>query len=182
VKVFDMNSLVFLWFLLLAGIFAAPELVAIDDQGDFLVRNTARLAILYWAIAAALMLRDAPARRFWALACAAFLAHVAVSFEFAHHWSHAAAFDHVKQASGYGEGIFVSYFFTLVWCADAVWWCAGPASYSERPRWIGWSVHLFMMFIIINGTVVFESGVIRWVSAAVLSALGLLWVRKFLGT
>jgi hypothetical protein len=167
-----------LWFVLLAGIFAAPEVVTLENRGDFLIRNTARIALLYWVIAVVIMLRAGPARRFWVLACAAFLIHVAVSFEFAHHWSHAAAFDHVKQASGHGEGVFVSYLFTLVWFADALWWCAWPSSYEKRPAWIDWSIHAFMVFIIINGTVIFESGAIRWVSAAMLPALGLLWLQR----
>jgi len=172
-------ALILLWFLLLGCIFAAPCALSWADPGDFLVRNTIRLSLLYWLIAVQLMLQNDPfARPCWIMACAAYLVHVGVSFEHAHHWSHGAAFRHVEEASGYGAGIFVSYFFTLLWTLDAAWWWASPKSYESRPLWLGWAIHGFMIFIIINGTMIFENGAIRWVSAVALFALGLFWARN----
>jgi hypothetical protein len=161
------------WALILAGILVAPDFVPLSDRSDFLIRNTVRLALVYWAIAVALMIRSlsSTARLAWTLGCTAYLVHVAMAFEYAHHWSHREAFRHVEAVSGYGEGIFVSYLFTLVWVADVLWWWTDAKGYRQRPRWIGWAVHGFMVFVIVNATVVFEIGPTRWVGAAVLLAL-----------
>ncbi len=31
----------------------------------------------------------------------------------------------------------MSYFFTLLWAADAAWWVADPAGYANRAKWLG---------------------------------------------
>jgi hypothetical protein len=167
--------LIALWALALGGILIAPEFVPLSDRGDFLIRNTVRLALVYWAVAVALMIRSlsSTARLAWTLGCAAYLVHVGLAFEYAHHWSHGEAFRHVEVVSGYGEGIFVSYLFTLVWSVDVLWWWMDAKGYRQRPRWIGWTVHGFMVFVIVNATVIFESGPTRWVGVGVLTSLGL---------
>ena len=168
-----------LWLLLEMSVIVAPQVMSVNDPGDFLVRSTARLAVAFWAVAAVLMIhRYSGARLIWSLACAAYLIHVATAFEYAHHWSHAAAFQHVKDSSGVGEGIFVSYFFTALWTFDACWRWLSRCSYEARPCWLGWAIHGFMVFIIVNGTVIYEDGVIRWVSAVVLTSLTILLVRS----
>jgi len=173
------SAIIVLWFPLMAAVLAAPSLFALEQPGDFLIRNTVRVSLIYWAVAVVLMMRRDPfARVYWSLACAAYIVHVVVSFEHVHRWSHAAAFAHVKAASGYGEGIFVSYFFTLLWCVDALFWWVAPRRYETRPAWVCWSIHGFMLFIIINGTVIFENGAIRWISVAVFAALLGIWLKS----
>jgi hypothetical protein len=172
--------LVFVWATCLVGILLLPQSIVPDDDGDVLIRNTVRLALAFWTIAVALMLtepRFAPAsdaRLAWTLACGAYLIHVGVAFECAHRWSHFAAFEHVKEVGGLGEGIYVNYFFTLLWTADAIWWWVDSNGYRNRPRWLGWAIHGFMVFMIVNGVVIFENGPIRWIGGAVL--LGLAWL------
>jgi len=39
-------------------------------------------------------------------------------------------------------------------------------------------LHAFMVFIIFNGTVVYETGFVRWAGVALLTILGILWIRK----
>ena len=148
------------WALALGAVLLAPNWLALRDPGDFCIRNTVRLALIYWSIAAALMLRSlsSTARLAWTLGCVAFLVHVAMAFEHAHHWSHVEAFRHVETVSGYGEGIFVSYMLTIVWTVDVLWWWLKMRRYLHRQRWVGWMVHGFMVFVIINETVVFENG------------------------
>jgi hypothetical protein len=86
---------------------------------------------------------------------------------------------HVQDVSGFGPGIFVSYLFTLVWSIDVLWWMIQPASYSRRPAWIGRVLHAFMVFVIFNATVVYESGFIRWSGIALFLVLGVcLWFRR----
>jgi hypothetical protein len=170
--------LVAVWVLGLGSTFTLPHLIALTDRGDFLIRNTVRLALLYWAIAVMQMLRprsrsDSEPRLAWTLGCIAYLIHVGMAFHYAHHWSHAEAFNHVQQVGSVGAGIFVSYFFTLLWTLDVIWWWLNPNRYENRARWISWSIHGFLVFMIVNGAIIFESGAIRWVGAAVL--LGLVW-------
>src|SRR5207244_1221257 len=98
----------------------------------------------------------------WGLVC--FLVHVAAAFHYDHHWSHAEAFEHTRQVSGVGEGIYFSYLFALVWSADATYWWLLPANFATRSNWIDRLLHGFMLFMVVNGTVVFASGPIRWIS------------------
>jgi hypothetical protein len=168
---------VFLWALVVGAMLAIPELIPLADPGDFLVRTTARLAVLGWVVAVVLLIRRNPAARLgWTLACAGFLVHVATAFACAHHWSHAAAYRHVEAVSGFGPGIFVSYAFTLLWATDVIWWWIAPQAFKGRPRWVGWSLHGFMAFIVFNGTIVYEGGVTRWASLAMFLILGILWL------
>jgi len=164
------------WAVLLAAAFLAPRLLPDDDPADVVTRQTARVAVLFWALAAgAIMLRRRELARWaWVLGAAAFCVHVATAFDRVHGWSHAAAVRHVEAVSGFGPGLFVSYAFTLVWVTDAVWWAAAPASYHARPAPLDRAVHAFVAFVVFNGTVVYESGFIRWTGVVVFVVLGVL--------
>jgi hypothetical protein len=76
--------------------------------------------------------------------------------------------------SGVGEGLYVSYLFTAVWLADVAWWWLWPESYAGRSAWIGRLTHGFMLFVAFNGTVVYETGAIRY--AGLVASAGLLIV------
>jgi hypothetical protein len=155
------------------------------------VVSTAWVSFALWAGAVGLMIpataaewrpgvtRYRVARWAWVLGAAMFLVHFLVAFHFAHRWRHANAFEHVNVTAGFGPGIFVSYTFTALWLADAVWWVLAPAGYAGRSRWVGWAVHAFMAFITFNGTVVYVHGWIRWMAVGVFVALGaaLVWRR-----
>ena len=162
------------WAVLLASAFTFST----DDRADFATRQTARVAVLYWAIAVGSMLAFASptqtSRWFWSLGAMAFAVHVATAFATIHLWSHESAFAHVESVSGFGPGIFVSYAFTAIWMADAGWWWIDPSSYEARPRRWTIALHSFMAFIIFNGTVVYEVGWVRWASALVFGVLGVL--------
>jgi hypothetical protein len=175
------------WGVLLAGVLAWPALGMTSDPGDTLIRYTIRLSLAYYALATGLMLflapaewdgfgRGALARWSWTLAWATYVIHVAVAFHFYHHWSHADAFRHTEEVSGFGPGIYVSHLFTLLWTCDVAWWWLWPQRYAARPPWIGRSLHTFMAFIIFNGTVVYETGPVRWAGAAMFLLLGTLWL------
>ena len=118
-------GLIILWLLLLVN----GSNLFFAYTHDFQVRYTADVAVLFWTIAVfAMQFGNAHlARLTWTLGCLAFLIHVGVAFQYAHHWSHAKAFAHVERASGYGEGIFVSYLFTLIWIGDVLWWWTASA-------------------------------------------------------
>lgn len=158
------------------------------DHGDALTRNTVRLSLAWYAAALCLMMRLEPAdwrgetargrlaRWCWTWAVVVFLVHLAMAFHYFHHWSHAHAFETTRQASGVGEGIFVSYAFTWLWIADAAWWWIAPTRYAARSVWIGRALHAFMLFIVFNGMVVFETGAIRWAGVAMFLLLAGAWV------
>jgi hypothetical protein len=95
------------------------------------------------------------ARLAWTLGAAMLLLHIVVAFWRAHGWSHSAAVDHVREVGGFGGGIVVSYVFVLVWSLDTLWWWISPASRASRPRWLGWSINGFLLFIVLNATVIF---------------------------
>jgi hypothetical protein len=180
---------VLLWLVLLAAVLGLPPLLGSPTLGDDLIRWTVRLSLAYWAAAVTLMLwlparawdggNDAgrAARWCWTFAWASYLVHLAMAFHFYHGWSHTDAMDHTRAVSGTGEGIYVSHLFTFIWTLDVLWWWSFPKLYAARPRWVGWLLHGFFAFIIFNGTVVYETGVIRYAAlvmfAWLLSAAGI---------
>jgi hypothetical protein len=175
------------WIALMFGAFFGPSLGFERDDGR--VRRTIDVALAYYVVAAAGMLqipavswrlgaRPRWLRPTWSLAWLAYLVHVVVAFNDVHRWSHAAAFAHTQERSGVGAGIFVSHFFTAAWGIDVSWWWINPNSYFRRPAWLGWCLHGFLAFIAFNGTVIYESGAIRWVGSAVAIILATLLVRR----
>jgi hypothetical protein len=158
-----------------------------DAAGAQLTRNTIRLSLAWYAAGLMWMVRlDSQewtasttrgqiARWCWTWGVVAFFVHLAMAFHFYHHWSHSHAFQHTREVSGFGEGIYFSYLFTLMWMVDTFWWWGFPARYAARPVWIDRILHTYMLFIILNGTIVFESGAIRWVSLAMFGVLVVAW-------
>jgi hypothetical protein len=161
------------------------------NLGDLLVRNTIRLSLAWYLAALLAMLccrsqdwsatspRGRLARWCWTWAVVCFLVHLALAFHFVHDWSHAHAFAKTRRVAGVGEGIYVSYAFTLLWVADVCYWWIAPRAFAARSVWIDRALQAFMLFIVFNGTVIYESGPIRWVALlgfGVLGAVGY-WAR-----
>lgn len=121
-------------------------------------------------------------RWLWTAGCLLFIAHVACAFQFTHHWSHQHAWRHTadetKRMMGvaFGDGIYFSYVFLLLWAADVACLWLG----IRRPRWLVISVYLFLFFIAMNGAIVFEAGPTRPVGIVVV-ALVLLPLAAVLG-
>jgi hypothetical protein len=161
------------WIVMLLGILIAPSLLHSSIPGDELVRNSIRLALVYYTFALLLLLRGDTrlARKAWTLAWLAYLIHMALAFHFVHGWSHAHAFERTRQESGVGEGLYVSYLFTLLWSVDVIWWWVAPLAHQRRPRWIGAVLHGFMLFMVFNGAVVFAAGGMRWAGVALFELL-----------
>jgi hypothetical protein len=180
--------------LLVAACFLLPAVLGVADYGDACTRNTARLAVSLYFIACFAMLglrapdwpatsgRGRVARLLWSLGWAAYAVHVATAFHFAHGWSHAHAVEHVREASGWGEGIYFSHVFGFLWTADVVWWWSAPASYAARWPWVGRLLHAFFAFIVFNGAVVYETGPVRWLGAAAFLVLALRWLWRLVST
>lgn len=172
-----------LYFLMMAFVFDPP-------RHDATIRITASLPVVYWTIGAFLLLRLQPgdwlsshkrreeAALFWLLGFLAMVWHVGMAFHLLHGWSHAAAFAHTERTSGVGEGIFVNYAFVLLWGADVLWLLLHPASYARRPRWVGWPLHGFLAFVTFNATVIYGTGLARWLGIAAFTLLAVQWLRQ----
>jgi hypothetical protein len=179
-----------LWLSLLIAMFVAPGLTATADPGDDLTRNTVRLALLYYAAALTLLLsltsadwasssrRVRLARCCWTLAWAAFVLHVGMALHHFDHWSHAATIERTHRRTGFGEGVLIAYLFTLLWTADVAYWWLRPAAYAARRPAFDRALHAFMLFMVFNGTVVFEEGPIRWVGLAFFLGLAAAWLGR----
>jgi hypothetical protein len=155
----------------LAMLFAAPvralsEPVGSDPSNEAVARS-ARWPVVLLSCGLLVRFARVPARPtlafkvdflvFWTLGCVLCLLHIAVAFHLSHGWSHEAAWEHTKQAGGYGDGIYVNYAFALVWLADVVWASVAFGSYLARPRWLNWMVYGFLVFVAFNAAVVFGS-------------------------
>jgi cell division protein FtsW (lipid II flippase) len=166
--------------LLVSAGFASPRVVPDADPADLVTRQTARVALLFWGLAAAALLRRHRdfARGAWTVGAVTFLIHVVTAFDRVHGWSHRAAYRHVEAVSGFGAGVFISYSFTVVWIVDAAWWWIDRRRYDARPRWLDWLIHAFMAFVVFNATVVYESGFIRWAGVVLFVVLSMLMLAR----
>jgi hypothetical protein len=157
-----------------AALFGPPEM----NPRHAAIAETAFATFVLWWLAAVIaasgrgsVLGAREARIAYTWGCAMCLLHVAVAFHLAHAWSHAAAVEHVERASGFGAGLYVNYAFAGVWVADVVWAWVAFESYASRPRWLNWSVHGFLAFIMFNAAVVFNTGFTRAICALFFVAL-----------
>jgi len=158
--------------------------------GEVLTKVTIWIAVAGYFAGAAVYARargrrewDSLARLAWTTACAALLAHVACAFHFHHGWSGAAAYrDTAHQTAevfglDWGGGLYVNYALLAGWVADVGWWWRrGLDAYRRRP-WplvAGW--HAFLIFIVFNATVVFETGFVRWAGFGLCLGLCLVWL------
>jgi hypothetical protein len=103
-------------------------------------------------------------RLFYTWACVFCLLHIAIAFNDRHVWSHRRAYEHVESTSGFGPGIYVNYLFATLWLVDVLWAWVALEHYLRRPRWLSWSLLVFMAFIVFNAAVVFGMGDRRIVS------------------
>jgi hypothetical protein len=172
-------------------------------SGELLTSWTIRLALLCyaaylagWLIVSASGNRARPwstvAHWLWTLGCVAFVAHVGCAFHFYHDWSHAAAFEktaaETEQLLGvrFGEGIYFSYVFLVLWVLDVIglwawplWKWQGSSPTQPRPlvAAMQWILHAYLFFIAFNGAIIFEAGPTRWVGVGACLLLGGLGVR-----
>ena len=179
-----------IWLLLLSATIASPYLTASKSLADDLTRYTVRLALVYYAIAATMMLlltredwtaatlAGRTARWCWTLAWGTYLVHLYMAFARYHHWSHADAVAHTQEVSGFGAGIWMSHLFTIVWSVDVASWWVKSERHAARSSWIDRFLHGFMCFIIFNATVIYEQGPIRWAGIILFTELAAVWLYR----
>src|SRR5262249_18531621 len=120
------------------------------------------------------------ARLAWTIGCTAFLAHVICAFSFYHHWSHSAAYEETARRTEelvgvyWGGGLYLNYLFAVLWTVDVVYWWRNLD--RSRGRRIRIAIQVYLAFIAFNATVVFGSGMIRWLGmGATLLLVILVW-------
>ena len=74
--------------------------------------------------------------------------------------------------------MYFNYLLMLVWAGDALWWWLAPQSFESRPAAVKWFVTGFAVFMAFNATVVFGSGVPRWIALAACVGLTFLKYRN----
>ncbi|MEX2214530.1 MAG: hypothetical protein WD768_10400 [Phycisphaeraceae bacterium] len=148
--------------------------VAVTDLGECLTRWTVRAALLCYFIAVSMYLLQRQrwaARWLFTTGCALFIAHVFFAFHVFHHWSHAHALEETARQTEAltgvrtGVGLWLNYLFTLLWIGETIAWWDLDARLGKG-RSVRVTVHAFMLFIIFNATVVFETGWVRWLGAS----------------
>jgi hypothetical protein len=128
--------------------------------------------------------RDGAARWLWTLGCVLLWIHVGCAFQFQHHWSHAVAYAHTAEQTAamtginWGGGLYFNYLLMLVWAGDALWWWLAPESYHRRPAAVRRFVTGFAIFMAFNATVVFGSGMPRWIALVACASLLTLRLKK----
>jgi hypothetical protein len=166
-------------------------------SGEILTKVTIWITIAGYASGAAVFAFsrkrykwDSAARLAWTVACAGLLAHVICAFHFYHGWSHGAAYrDTARQTYevfglNWGGGLYINYALVTVWMLDVIWWwLRGLEAYRRRPRLLVAAWHAFLILIIFNGAVIFNTGLSRWVGLGVCLAVCIVWfpfsVRQF---
>lgn len=164
--------------------------MSFNDLGPFVTAWTARLAVACYLVRISIDVAGRTddsgqriARGIWTAGLAIFLLHVAAAFHSYHHWSHAAAWEHVRHQTrtltGWdsGAGLFINYGFTLLWAVDCgLWWRSLAWS---RQRLSYWYVQVIFAFLMLNATVVF--GPRGWIAVGAVVAMGLsviAWRRR----
>jgi hypothetical protein len=123
----------------------------------------------------------------WTTGLLLLLAHISAVFHFVHHWQHALAVEHTAQGTRavigqeFGAGIYFNYLFAALWSADVAWWWLAPASRHSRSKVFTILLHSYLLFIVINSVIVFETGVLRWTGIVGLFVLILLALRRLRG-
>lgn len=141
------------------------------ETSEFIVRWTARLVVFAYVLRLLYDLQIWPwpkirsdrtnriMRNVWVAAAFIYLIHIAAAFQFVHHWSHAAAYEHTAQQTARitgwhsGGGVWINYLIALWWPLDLLWICR--KGIDKLPRWYVRIMHASLGFIIFNATVVF---------------------------
>lgn len=154
--------------------------------GDLLLRWTVRLALLAYAV---FLLITAAGRAdrygsllrgLWLTAGVLFLLHTLCAFHFVHHWSHSHAVLHTAKRTeellgwGFGGGVYFNYLFVALWLWEAARFWKTPVSYG-----VGfYLLHGYLLFIAINGAIIFETGPTRIAGMLTIAAVLLLWLSR----
>jgi hypothetical protein len=124
-------------------------------------------------------------RAWWTAGAALAFIHSIAAFGVFFAWSHETARVMTAQQTAaltginFDGGIYVNYLFLTVWLADAAWWWSSPESYARRGLMVSMLIRGFILFIIVNGAVVFADGWARVVGLVSSVTVGIAWFRTY---
>jgi pyridoxal biosynthesis lyase PdxS len=111
------------------------------------------------------------------------------AFHFYYDWSHAVGMAETARQTAEqtgirsGSGLVVNYLFTVIWVADAVyWWRVGLERYRVRPASVHGVLHAFFLLMVVNGTVVFGRGPVRWFGAGIVVTIAVAALMAWRGS
>lgn len=162
------------------------------NRGELLTRLTIWIAIGGYAVGVCLMLLfresqtwQARARLAWTVGCLGLIAHTICAFHFYHDWSQTAALRETARQTAevtgmnWGGGLFINYAFLAAWAADVIWWWRGLENYQRR-HWLITAIWQFVLiFMVFNATVVFKTGVVRWIGIGICLGLLAAWLSRY---
>ena len=102
-----------------------------------------------------------------------------------HHGSHTEAFESTAQQTQelmgfrFGAGLYVNYVFVAVWLCDALLRQITPIRYASFPKAYHYSINAFLLFIAVNGAIVFKSGWVRGIGIFLVCILMALAWRRY---
>jgi hypothetical protein len=146
------------------------------DMPEFTTRAAIWFAMLAWTWA--MILPFSRARLAWSLGFVAYLVHIVLAVAVFYEGSHAVALAETArqtlEKTGWpsGAGLWVNYALALVLALDLAWQWSGRAQW-QRP----W-VNGFVLFMILNGAVVFGSGPVRIFGAILLLVPLVVWLTR----
>lgn len=160
------------------------------NKGEFLTRVTIWIALSGYFIGAAAYLisdkrrrRESLARLAWTIGGLSLLAHITFAFHYYHAWSHEAAYRETARQTAavvglnWGGGLFINYAMIIAWIFDAAWWWIKSETHRRRPRFLTATWHGFLLFIFFNATVIFKTGLLRWIGLSLCLALSSIWMH-----
>ena len=144
------------------------------SAGEFVVLCSVWVAVLcYPAGPAGRRIAPIASRLIWTFGAVAFIVHVIAAFHVHYQWSHVVALDETARQTAEmtgrntGTGLYLNYLFALLWLLDAGWWWRDGVGHRSRPKWVHLGLHGFMLFMLINGAVVFVASPMRWLGLVV---------------
>lgn len=164
---------------------------AIDQStGESLMRWTVRFAVACVYARFLIRLRSGVAESsrpqgieiwLWTIGWVMYLSHVALAFQFVHHWSHNEAWQHTAEETAKltgvfrGDGIWANYAFTLIWSLDVG--RLAMAYFHRRPTLprLDRATLIAFLFMFFNATVVFGPAHYRWLAIPAFFALFIAW-------
>jgi hypothetical protein len=162
-------------------------------RGELLTRATIWITFIGYSAGSVLFATSHNRRRFdsaariaWTVAVVALIAHFICAFQYFHFWSHSHAYIETARQTdevfrvNWGGGLFINYALLILWISDVGWWWkSGLESYRQRSRIVVLAWHSFLIFIIFNATVVFKTGVVRWIGLLITVLLCAAWSQAF---
>jgi hypothetical protein len=147
---------------------------------------TIAAAMIAWALADCCRLAAVQlhlARVVWTAGAAAMVVHAAAAYALLYDGRQDVALAAVARQTAAsagvstGAGLYVNCAFIAIWIADAAWWWTVPPAKAVLVGPWPWARFAFFLFMVVNGTVVFADGWMRWLGVVAVIAV----VSTFVG-